>query len=288
MNPEPKPRRKKFERGEASPLKLTSRDTAILRDVAEFRFLNSEQLLSLHVGGERNLKQRLHLMYRYGYLDRPEVQKAARLSSAHIIYSLGRKGVDVLAKDAQERETILRRIREVKHTSPIIAHAMMISQFRVCLTLAVRKQGGVKLTRWTQGNDLKAALRRGENPELVPDAFFTLDDGNGAVNCFLEADRGTMTTERFVRKLKIYWSWKDDERIKNALHITRFRVLTVAPTERRSESLRRAGKEGDTRGQGSPMFLFAPETGYGVASPDGLLAAMWKSPKDDVPHAIIE
>ncbi|OYV26708.1 MAG: hypothetical protein B7W98_02980, partial [Parcubacteria group bacterium 20-58-5] len=189
----PKTRLKKFVRGEADPLKLTLRDTSILRDVAEFRFLNSEQLLSLHVGGERNLKQRLSLLYQHGYLDRPEVQKTARLVSAHIVYSLGRKGAEMLAKDAQEREGIFRRIREVKHTSPIIAHAMMISQFHVCLTLAVRKQGNIKLTRWTQGNDLKAALRRGENPELVPDAFFTLDDGNGAVNCFLEADRGTMT-----------------------------------------------------------------------------------------------
>jgi len=284
-----KPRRKTFVRGEADPLKLTPRDMAFLRDVAEFRFLNTEQLVSLHEGSPRGIANRLSLLYQHRYLDRPEVQKAARLSSSHIVYSLDRKGAEVLAKDAQEREGMLRRIREVRHTSPLIAHASMISQFRVCLTLAVKKRPDVKLTRWTQGNDLKVALSaRGAHPNLWPDAFFTLDDGKGAVNCFLEADRDTMSPETFVKKLKTYWSWKDNQRIHDALRITRFRVLTVAPTERRSERLCRAGKEGNPSGQGSLMFLFAPETGYNIDTPDGLLTAVWKSPKDDMPHSIIE
>ncbi|MHB8660946.1 MAG: replication-relaxation family protein [Minisyncoccota bacterium] len=284
-----KPLRQKLVRRKVSdPLSLQPRDTALLRDLDEYRFLNTEQILALHTGGRRNLLRRLAAMFDLGFLDRPKTQGNARLRSAHIVYSLGQRGAEVLAKDAEGREGILRRIREVKHTSPLIAHASMISQFRVCLTLALKNRPDVKLTRWTQGNDLKALLRRGENPELVPDAFFTLDDGNGAVNCFLEADRGTMTTERFVRKLRIYWAWKDDQKIKDALRITRFRVLTITPSEGRSESLRRAGKEASRSGQGSPMYLFAPETGYSVATPDEILKAVWKSPKDDALHSIIE
>ena len=78
-------RRQKFIRGEETdPLKLTSRDTALLRDVFEFRFLNTDQLLALHEGGRRNLKQRLTLLFQHGYLDRPKVQKTAHLVSTHI------------------------------------------------------------------------------------------------------------------------------------------------------------------------------------------------------------
>ena len=71
-----KPRRQKFVRNEAiNPLKLTPRDMALLRDVGEYRFLNTEQLLALHEGSRRNLKERLSLLYHHGYLDRPKVQK---------------------------------------------------------------------------------------------------------------------------------------------------------------------------------------------------------------------
>ncbi len=196
----PKPYRKKFVRGEATdPLKLTSRDLELIRDVAEFRFLNTDQLLALHEGGRRNLKQRLSLLFQHGYLDRPKVQKTAHLVSSHIVYSLDRKGVDALSGNADEREGILRRVREVQHTSALVAHALMISQFRICLMLALKQRPDVKLTRWVQGNDLKVLLRhRGENPSLVPDAFFVLETAEFKHPCCLEADRATMTEERFT------------------------------------------------------------------------------------------
>jgi len=285
-----KPRLKSFERvGVANPLKLQPRDIALLRDVADFRFLNTEQILTLHEGSRRNLMERLSRLYHHGYLDRPISQTSGRLTSAHIVYSLGRKGAEQLSKDAEEREGIYRRVKEVERTLPLMAHSLMISQFRVCLTLAV-KAHGAKLSRFTQGYDLKDMLRdvHGENPSLVPDAFFTLEDKDDVINFFLEADRGTMKTERFVEKLKTYWSWRSDERLKEKLRLTRFRVLTIAPSERRSDSLRNAGKGGDPRGEGSLMFLFASETQYGLPEPEKVLKPIWKSPKDDTPHTILE
>ena len=285
-----KPRLQKFIRGEASdPLKLQPRDTALLRDVAEYRFLNTEQLVALHEGSPRNIANRLSSLFRHGYLDRPEVQKAARLATSHFVYSLGRKGVEVLAKDAEERDGILRRVREVKRTSALITHALMISQFRVCLMLALKNRPDIKLSRWVQGNDLKVLLqRRGGNSELVPDAFFTLEDKNDLLHFFLEADRGTMTQERFVSKLRVYWRWWSEKRCEASLGITRFRVLTFTPNDTRSDNLCRAAKDADPRKQGSLMYLFASETKYNIAAPDGLLKAVWKSPKDDTPQSIIE
>jgi len=140
--------------------------------VAEFRFLNTEQILTLHDGSRRNLMERLSRLYHHGFLDRPASQTSARLTSAHMVYSLGRKGAEQLSKDAEEREGIYRRVKEVERTLPLMAHALMISQFRVCLTLAA-KTHGVKITRFTQGYDLKDMLRdvHGENPSLVPEAY---------------------------------------------------------------------------------------------------------------------
>ena len=158
----------------------------------------------------------------------------------------------------------------------------MISQFRVCLTLALKNRPSVKLIRWTQGNDLKVLLRRrGENPELVPDAFFILETAEFKYPCFLEADRGTMTEERFVNKFRMYWRHYREERFNKTLGITHFRVLTITPNEARAENLCRAAKEADDRKQGSGMFLFMSETAYGTTRPDAILEAAWKCPKEE-------
>jgi len=285
-----KPRTTLFQRLEvADPLQLQPRDMNLLRDVGEFRFLNTPQILALHQGGERNLLRRLSSLFQHGYLDRPLKQTSAKLSSSHMVYALGRKGAELLSKDAKEREGIYRRVKEVERTLPLMAHSLMISQFRVCLSLAA-KTHGVKITRFTQGYDLKDMLRdvHGENPSLVPDAFFTLEEKGDVINFFVEADRGTMTTERFVNKLKTYWSWRSDDRLKEKLRLARFRVLTLAPSDGRSDSLRNAGKGGDPRGEGSLMFLFTSETQYSLSDPKKLLEPIWKSPKDDAPHTILE
>jgi hypothetical protein len=281
-------RQKLVRRKVADPLSLQERDIALLRDLGEYRFLNTEQILALHQGGQRNLMRRLAAMFDLHFLDRPKNQRNARLRSSHVVYSLDRKGAEILGKDAEEREGLLRRIRETKHTSPLIAHAIMISQFRVCLTLAL-KGSNTKLVRWLQGNDLKVALRgHGANPELVPDAFFTLEDKGDLLHFFLEADRGTMPQTRFVSKLRVYWRWWSEKRCEASLGITRFRVLTITLNATRSDNLCEAAKDADARKQGSLMFLFTPETRYSIAKPSGLFEAIWKSPKDDTLHSIIE
>ena len=274
----------------ADPLQIQPRDIALLRDVWEFRFLNTEQILGLHDGSRRNLRGRLNLLFQHGYLDRPTVQKSARLVTSHIVYSLGRKGAEVLAKNAEEREGIFRRVKENVHTLPLIAHSLMISQFRVCLMLALKQQGDIKLTRWVQGNDLKSALvmRRGANPPLVADAFFMLETPTHKYPCFLEADRATMTQERFVSKLKMYWRHNREESFKDTLGVSHFRVLTITPHEKRAENLCHASKDADDRREGSLMYLFLSETRYNVETPEALLKAVWKSPKDDEPQAILE
>ncbi len=288
MTTETKPRRRKFVRSVPDPLKLQPRDLAILQDVAEFRFLNSPQILALHEGGKRNLLRRLSALFELGFLDRPKHQASARLVSSHFVYSLGREGAKTLTGNAGERETMFRRLNESERTLPLIAHSLMISQFRVCLTLALKKYPHIKLTRWIQGNDLKQALRRsGEHPALVADAFFVLETETQSYPCFLEADRATMTEERFTNKLRMYWKQSREEGFNKSLGIPKFRVLTITPNSRRAENLRQAGKKADDKGTGSGMYLFLSETDYSVDKPEAILESAWKSPKNDDPCSVV-
>lgn len=267
-----KSKSKKFSRAAARPFRLTARDLAILRDVQEYRFLHAGHILALHEGSERNVRGRLNLLFQHGYLERPLKQQDVFLSSTHIVYSLGRKSVETLASSQGEREGMLRRIRETERTSPLIAHALMLSQFRVCLTLALKGRDDVRLIRWSQGDDLRRALfRDGEPRELVPDALFVLKTSEFEHPFFLEADRASETRERFVSKLRTYWGWHKDKVMNRTLDFPFFRVLTIATGEGRCENLRVAAKEADPKRTGSGLFLFAPETCYSLTNPQPLL-----------------
>ena len=285
----PKTYRPRFSRSEETdPLKLTSRDLELIRDVAEFRFLNTEQILALHEGSQRNLMARLTLLYHHGYLDRPKIQKTKHLASNHVVYSLERRGAEELSKNADEREGMLRRVREVQHTSALIAHALMISQFRICLTLALKEHPEAKLIRWVQGNDLKVLLqKRGGNPPLVADAFFVLDMPEYKHPCFLEADRATMPEERFTNKLRMYWRHNREKSFQPSLGITHFRVLTITPNVKRAENLCLAAKEADDDRKGSQLYLFLSEAQYSLTKPEAILTPIWASPKGDM-HGILE
>jgi hypothetical protein len=282
---------KKFVRSpdKGGRLRIQPSDVALLRDLSEYRFLNTEQVLALRHRGLRNLQRRLHDLYHAGYLDRPSQQNISALPKGHIVYGLGVKGAELLFENREERAEKLRQVKLNRETAfPYIAHALMISQFRATLTLACEKEQA-KITRWRQGTELKSDLKiRGEGPELVPDAFFTIEKGGGRWHFFLEADRSTMTLDRFLEKLKTYWEWWRTEKYKERLGISRFRALTITISEERKENLRRTAKNADPRKQGSNMFLFLSETEYSLEKPEAVLSPVWLSPKDEVKHFILE
>ncbi len=277
-------RLKKFVRSAEPPgrLRIQPRDVELLRDLGEYRFLDTAQILALHPGGMRNLQRRLRYMYHLGYVERPASQKLFGKPAGFLVYSLGKKGAELLAR----REPAGRK----EATFPYLAHAMMISRFRSILSLALKKYPDKpELARWAQGRELKKMLAaRGEATELVPDAFFAIEHKGDKLNFFLEADRGTMTRERFLDKMKIYWRWWREKRCERNLGITRFRVLTIAPSENRSENLRKTTKEADTRKEGSAMYLFAPETAFSLKKPEAVLSPVWLSPKDETRHHLLE
>jgi hypothetical protein len=267
---------KKFVRSEKPPgnLHIQPRDLDILRDLAEYRFSSMEQILALHGGGMRNLQRRLRYMFHMGIVDRPDAQKSFP-AERFLIYSLGDEGRKLLS-----RKDIGRR-KEVG--SPYLLHAMMISQFHATLTLALRQyHTHPKIERWLQGYGLKDALAsRGQSPELVPDAFFTIRDERGALDFFLEADQSTMAQKLMLAKIRTYWKWHREKKFQKELGIENFRVLTIAPSEDRAENLCRTAKQGDDKKTGSNMFLFLSETRYSLKKSEAVLEPIWTSAKGE-------
>lgn len=195
--------------------------------------------MALYSGGLRNIQRRLRFLCHEGYLERPSQQILSDLPSGHIVYSLGRKGAELVFTDHLEKAEHIRQIRlNARAAFPSIAHSLMISQFRVVLSLALRKnRNDAKIIKWKQDAELKDAMKlKGEKPTLIPDAFFTVEDKDGFFHFFLEADRSTMTNDRFLKKMQAYWNWWQNETYKEKLGVSCFRVLTITLSEERKKT----------------------------------------------------
>lgn len=272
------------------PLLLQSRDIEIIKAISEYRLLNSEQIRALFPGSYRGLLRRFQKLYHHGYLDR--VKGAV---SSPIVYALGNKGADLLSEIYDfDRGQInwFKKNQEVKEY--YLNHTLQVTNFRATLTLALKNREDTKIISWFLEGALKDEINYyGEKQikiraPLIPDAFFTLEDQGDLISFFLEADRSTMTNQRFFNKMKAYWQyWKQDQH-KNKLDIDSFRVLTITKSQERKENLREITRQADDKKTGSEMFWFTSEENYNLKDPETILKPIWQTPKDNALHHILE
>ncbi len=277
-------RYKKFERSKTLPkFQLTETDSKILRDLADYRFLDTTHILALHSEvPKRTIQYRLQQLYQVGFLERPIFQFPQYQPPAHIIYTLGKKGAEFLFPGRRATK----QSRELK--LPFLKHSLFISDFRVILTLALREKKNSKLVSWREEGLFDTVYLEGEKLPISPDAFFTIEDKNDLLHFFLEADRSTMPEERFLNKMRAYWQWWKEEGHKDRFNISVFRVLTVNTSESRKENLRQRTKRVDDRQRGSDMFLFTCDKNYNLEKPESILKPIWQSPKNDNLHHLLE
>lgn len=284
----PKQKFKKFERSKTPPkFRINETDLKILQDLGDYRYLDARQILALHKeDNERTLKRRLQLLFHAGFLDRPSQQFSYLRPSSHIIYALGKKGAKLIFSDRRAEANWTKRNKSVKPL--FLQHALMVSNFRVVLTLALNKTKESKLLNWQEENLSDKVYLEGQRLPVSPDAFFTIEDKDDLIHFFLEADRSTMTQDRFLNKMKAYWQWWKEGKFKDKFNISAFRVLTVTISDERKENLRNATKKADDSQEGSEMFWFACEKDYSLEKPDSILNPIWQSPKNDATHHLLK
>lgn len=270
-----------------SVFKINKTDLKIIRDLSEYRFLDTKQVIALNPRpSERTIKRRLQYLFQAGFLDRPKSQFSYLSPSKYIIYTIGREGMKLIDPDKKNNIYIPKKNGRVKPL--FLFHALMISNFRLALTLALKNKKESTLLQWKQ-NDLSDFVYVGsERFPVNPDGFFTVKDKGDLLHYFLEADRSTMTTKRFLNKMKAYWQWWLEEKCKDKLSVSKFRVLTITISEKRKENLREITKKANDGKEGSNMFLFACEKNYSIENPESMLDPIWQSLKDDKYHHLLE
>jgi len=253
------------------PMRLMERDIEILKAVYEFRIVRGDQLQALYFGSQSTASYRLSRLYQHGFLDRHFLPTLGGLASSPALYTLGKRGVDVLRRVLDCGPKDIRKPPNNQELSPLfLEHLLQINDFRVAVTVAAREQG-YTLEMWLDDYQLKAAYDRvviqtpkgrRRSVSLIPDGYCVLQVPQGRACFFLELDRGTMTRSRFRDKVLAYQAYIASGQYEKRYGTRSLRVLTVTSGPRRLENLREEAEQA----RGGRVFWFttlehiAPET----------------------------
>lgn len=257
MTMTPSTRLPKFQRApkQAPRIQLTDRDRAVLYDLFHLRFLRLSQIQLRHFGSETRARTRLRLLWHHGYVDRtflPTIGPA----TGEAIYSLGPAATGELSVIYGLEPAEIKR-RRGKVEPLFVQHELLIARFRIAVGHAGSPRG-VVIKNWQEGEEAKLRVSaRGpdgsasERP-ITPDGIGWIASKRACFAFCLEADRGTMTVGRVKTKFERYARAR--AAVKSRLGADRFRVLVIAPTERRVASLRAAAED-----VGTPSVWLAAE-----------------------------
>jgi hypothetical protein len=235
-----------------------------------------------------------------------------------------------LAVGAGERTTAAVELEETSEAQRyFLKHELMISRFHGMLELACQRSARkVRLVTWSQGPKLfhsveapklqytGATLKESDENEVLPhrpDAFFSLSlsETGDTLHFLYEAERGTNTTTRVIKKLRSHFYYITKKRqIREHYGIRRIRAVLIETLSTDwAERLRAAAKSPAISGQKpSELFWFTSSeffakrietpvaTGrtrripYYLQHPEVIFNNLWFSPLDAVgalPRSII-
>ncbi len=303
-------RRKRFKRDPLIRIRLTERDLYILRCVYKRRFLNSEHIVALSGGSRQNILRRLQKLYHTGFLDRPLAQlELGRLGmNPPMVYALGNKGAELMAEELDIPAASVdwtAKNREAK--SVFLEHTLMTSDFLTALEIACQQSKGIEfldeeeiidrrpglLPKTTNPLSWRVSVARGEWGQdktftfsLIPDGAFGLRFTESGQEkeawFFLEVDRSTMPVKRrnfyrssFYKKMVGYLKSYQQNLYRENFDFQRPRILTIAISNERIESMINASKELHSKGRGHGYFLFTRDKAISLAKAERVLKTIW-------------
>jgi predicted transcriptional regulator len=279
------------------PLVLQDRDREIVRLVADYRVVSSEEIQALIEGSDQTILRRLQKLYHAGFLDRPRRQIGR--GNSKLVYALGQRGAKLMAEQIGGSPNRDWSEENRQLTAQFLEHALMVSRFRAVITLACRQRADVELADWRQGRELwdEAVVEHADWRERIPvcpDAYFAVrlvnePEGGNRIHLFLEADRSTMTVKRFVSKMRGYWHYWRSEQPRERFGFRNFVVLTITRSHARASNLCQAtGGVDAPQHRGLRMFLFGAAGTDWLEHPGNVLEPIWKTAVDASRHSLLE
>ena len=240
---------------------LQDRDRKLLNELGLLRVIDREQAkVVAGFGSTTRANARLLTLTRAGLLRSFFVGTIA--GGRRAVYTLSPRGASVV--DAPLRG-IRRSPNDTLSADNFLEHQLRINEIYLSLKRSKNSATGLRLVRWTAPRE---ALSKAS--PIIPDAYFEVETPNGFRAVFLEVDRGTMPLRRWRTKTRNYLQFALSGDFSSQFGHERFRVLVVAPSNRRVETIRKAIAKFTTK-----VFWLAS---FEVITAEGFLSSVWLRP----------
>ena len=208
---------------------LDARERAVLVAIYEHKVLLTEHLKAMFFGSLRRAQDRLRHLARRGVIETwypPQPRGMGKASGHHTLTESGAQVVASLLGIARSELRYVVRDEEDREQDSYLAHRLGVNEFFCALIEAGRRNDGHGLAKWVPERTVKTS-----DGWIRPDGYGVYLHPGGALDFYLEYDRGTETTRQLADKLASYIGVARDWTEQGAEHFPC--VLIVVPNPRR-------------------------------------------------------
>jgi hypothetical protein len=259
-----------FMDGNRGGMVVQMRDRDLFRDLAFMRVIDREQVK--RVAGFTSTTRanaRLLALVHAGMLRR--FWLGSNRSGRKAIYALSAKGAALVGVPLRGPR---RANEQVFATDAFIAHQLLVNTI-YCDVKYGEKPKGIAFLRWqTFHEPIHPNLR------LIPDGYCELSTSTGTTAAFIEIDRATESLALWNLKVRNYLQLAMSGDFERQFHQTRFRVLVIANSRGRLQSIRKTVATTTDK-----IFWFAT---LDEIESQGFFRARWLRPRGDQQQEVIK
>lgn len=245
-------------------LVLQPRDRRLLEELGIMRVIDREQAkIVAGFGSTTRANTRLLALTRTGLLRRCFLGTTAGGTKA--VYMLTSKGAQAAGAPFRKLQ---RSNDEMLIADFFVQHQLHINEIYWRLKYRPISLPGITFRRWIAFHESISADIR-----LIPDGYLECDTPAGIVAAFLEVDLGTERLAVWKEKIQKYIQLAVSGEAERQFGQSRFRVLVVAHSERRVESIRSVVAEATDK-----LFWF---TSLNAIAQSGFFSPIWLRPQGD-------
>lgn len=266
---------------------LDARERAVLIAIYEHKVLVTEHLKAMFFGSLRRAQDRLRHLAQLGLIEAwypPQPRGMGKASGHHTLTESGAQVVASLLGIARSELRYVVRDEEDREQDAWLAHRIGVNEFFCALIEAGRNHDGHGLAKWVPERTVKTA-----DGWIRPDGYGVYLHPDGALDFYLEYDRGTETTRQLANKLAGYIGVARDWTEQEAEHFPC--VLIVVPSHRRERVVAAAFVDALARFKRADKLAVLPfyVANEEALSQQGVLGLVWKRlPKLECRLSIIE
>jgi hypothetical protein len=255
---------------------LDARERAILLAMYEHKVLVTQHLKAMFFGSPRRAQDRLRHLVRRGLIDTwypPQPRGMGKASGHHTLTESGARVVASLFGVARSELRYEVRDDRDREQDAYLAHRIGVNEFFCALIEAGRQNDAHGLAKWVPERTVRTA-----DGWIRPDGYGVYLHPGGALDFYLEYDRGTETTRQLANKLAGYIGMARDWTEQEPVHFPC--VLIVVPNRKRERVVAAAFADALARFKRAdklaalPFYVANEET----LSQSGVLGKVWASP----------